>query len=179
MRAAIFRKVLRKLEKGTPGFLIRFQMQVLLNVTARAFSVPGIKIWHLDPDRALRAYAIFTEDCMERLQAEEQQLYQEAYRTGILIRRITGFTESRDLQALVFYLYRNLQITMMGQLPGKIAVRDCYFSRFYTPSHCRLMSFVDSGMIAGIFGGGKLVFTERLTEGCRQCTACFTGGTAL
>ncbi len=176
MRTAICRKILKGLEKYTPGFLIRFQLQVLLNVTARAFDVPGKRIWYQGADQALRAYAAFTIDCMASRQAEEPQLYQEAYRTGKRVRRITGFTESRDLQQLVYYLYSNLQITMKGQLPGKITVSDCYFSRYYTPAHCRLMSSVDSGMIAGIFGGGELVFTERLTEGCGRCTACFTGG---
>ena len=44
-------------------------------------------------------------------------------------------------------------------------------SRIYTPEECALMSNVDSGMIAGILGGGSLTFSERITEGCGGCRA--------
>ena len=75
-------------------------------------------------------------------------------------------------------LYRNLQISMSGHLPGEITVRKCYFSGFYTPEQCAIMSAVDSGVISGLFGGGTLTFTRRMTEGHETCAACFTGGIA-
>ena len=92
---------------------------------------------------------------------------------GNRLRRITGFTDSKDLQQLVFFLYRNIHIAMGGRLPGEIRVSSCYFSHFYTPKQCALMSYVDSGIIAGLFGGGNLKFVERITEGCGRCTAIF------
>ena len=95
------------------------------------------------------------------------------YRTGERVRRLTGFTEKADLERLVFYLYRNIGILMDGHLPGEIKVSSCYFSRFYTPEQCALMSYMDSGIIAGILGGGKIEFTERITEGCGNCRAFF------
>ena len=49
------------------------------------------------------------------------------------------------------------------------------FRRFYTPAQCRVMSRVDAGIIAGICGGGKLRFTQRITEDCSCCKACFSG----
>lgn len=65
-----------------------------------------------------------------------------------------------------------------GCLSGEITVPECYFSRYYTPEQCAIMSFVDSGIIAGICGttdpaSGYLLFTERITEGCGRCRACF------
>lgn len=147
---------------------------------------------YFDPDNALRRYAEFTTACMEfigsgeELGSEDEQgsgmgaleqlsgrLYQDAYRLGSIIRRVTGFRERGDLDRLIFYLYRNIDIDMSGSTDSELLVSDCYFSNYYTPEQCRMMSNVDSGIIAGICGGGRLEFTERITEGCGRCRACF------
>lgn len=174
MRACIFRKLLRYLEEHDPALFKRFQLQVLLNVTARAFGVPGRWIWHLSPKRALREYAVFTKNCMQFNRVNPRRLYRSAYALGRRLRHITGFTDSRELQQLVFFLYRNIRIIMKGSIPGEVTVSTCYFSRFYTPEQCALMSYVDWGIIAGLCGGGHLKFTERITEGCGRCTAVFS-----
>ncbi len=173
MRSALFRKILTRLEKHTPDRLLRLQYQILLNTTARAFSVPSEHIRARDPARALREYADFSRSCMERGQAEPERLYREAFRTGARIRRLCGFSEPDDLCRLVFYLYRSIRIHMQGEIPGELRVTDCYFSAFYTPEQCRLMSCIDSGLIAGLFGGSALRFSQRITEGCGDCRACF------
>lgn len=173
MRARIFRRILRYSEKHNPRWLLCFQLQFLLNVTARAFDVPGIRIWYLPYERALREYAVFTKNCMQLCRANPRRLYRSAYALGHRIRYISGFTDRRDLQQLVFFLYRNIHVTMNGTIPGELTVSSCYFSRFYTPKQCALMSFVDSGIIAGLCGGGNLKFIERITEGCERCTAVF------
>ena len=95
---------------------------------------------------------------------------------GRRLRRLTDFTDSRDAERLIFYLYRNLQIDMDGHLPGEITVRKCYFSGFYAPEQCALMSSVDSGVMSGLLGGGTLTFSKRITEGHKTCASCFTGG---
>ncbi len=173
MRAHIFRKLLRSVERHPRGLFSRIQLQILLNVTARAFGVRGKQIWHLSCERALEEYAVFTENVMCLSDADPQWLYQKAYALGSRIRQITGFTDSGDLRRLVFFLYRNIGIRMDGRIPGEVTVSSCYFSRFYTPGQCALMSFMDSGIIAGLWGGGHLNFTGRITEGCGNCTAIF------
>ena len=45
MREWFFRKALRILEKHTPGIVVRAELQILLNTTARGFGVPGCR-WH-------------------------------------------------------------------------------------------------------------------------------------
>lgn len=151
-----------------------------------------------DPDTALRQYAEFTASCMRSAAACSdpdgyvpagadasgsvaggaadtelpERLYQDAFRLGSLIRRITGLRDRRDLDRLIFCLYRNIDIGMSGSTDSELIVSGCFFSEFYTPWQCRLMSCVDSGIIAGICGGGHLVFTERITEGCGRCRAC-------
>jgi hypothetical protein len=147
-----------------------------MNTTARAFGVPERRLRTWSPEEALRRYTTFSVRCMKRGGADPERLYREAYRTGERVRRLTGFTEQKDLERLTFYLYRNIGIRMGGHLPGKVTVPRCYFSRFYTPAQCALMSNMDSGMTAGLLGGGKMQFSERITEGCSCCRAVFTGG---
>ncbi|MBO5995259.1 MAG: hypothetical protein J6Q41_07080 [Firmicutes bacterium] len=171
-------KILNDLEGRTPGWLAVMEIQILLNITAKGFDVPGKRVIGLSREKALRAYAEFTRDCMNMEYAEPEKLYQEAYKAGERIRRFTGFSSREDLERLVFYLYKNIYISMKGELPGEITVTDCYFGHVYSAEQCELMSNVDSGIIAGIFGGGELEFTERISEGCGRCRACFKGGNA-
>ena len=172
MRARIARKLLLRLERHTPARLVSVQSQILLNLAARAFHTPGKSVWRLAPGQALREYAEFTL----RGGANPENLYREAFDLGKRLRRLTGFTDAEDIERLIFYLYRNLQIAMDGHLPGEITVRKCYFSGFYGPEQCAIMSFADSGVISGLLGGGTLTFARRMTEGYATCAACFTGG---
>ena len=161
----IARGILRALEWHTPAWVVCLEIRILYNTMSRAFGVPEKKIPLWYAGQALRDYAAYSARCLMRCEADPGRIYREAYRTGEQVRRLTGFTEKEDLQRLIFYLYRNIGILMEGHLPGEVTVSRCYFSRFYTPEQCALMSYMDSGMIAGILGGGKLEFTERITEG--------------
>ena len=174
MREKICRGLLALLEKHTPAWIAALEIQILLCATARAFGRKGQAVRLRDPGRALSSYAAFTRKCLQESPARPKEIYREAWRLGNTLRRLTGFTRAEDLQRLVFYLYRNIGIDMAGDLPGEIRVSRCFFSRFYTPGDCARMSWMDAGVIAGICGSGRLVFTERLTNGCSRCRACFT-----
>ncbi len=52
--------------RNTPGLVIRLQLQILLNTTARGFGVKSRRIMHLSAEEALAAYAKFTVECMEQ-----------------------------------------------------------------------------------------------------------------
>ncbi len=175
MRAYVFRKILGLFREHTPGWFIGIELQILLGLSAKAYKIPGRVIWFMPPQKALKEYAAFTVRCMESGKEGSDKLYPVACALGKRIRQITGFVKEEDLRQLVFWLYKNIRITIKGKLPGDLIIPKCYFSKFYTPAHCKLMSNVDAGVIAGIFGGGELVFTERITEGCGRCKAFFTG----
>ncbi|MBP3899842.1 MAG: hypothetical protein J6D53_00035 [Blautia sp.] len=226
MRERFFRKTLQILEKHTPEIIIRAELQILLNTTARGFGVPKKRIWMYPAAKALKEYAKFTAACLHTEECDTEtigdgsaclhagkrdsestdavsarqcgeksgagtagtstgslragkivsrNLFRAAYLTGRQVRRLTGFTAGEDISRLTFWLYRNLCITMTGQIPGKIMVKNCYFSKYYSPEDCRIMSYVDSGIISGLCGGGRLTFTKRITEGCKMCTAYFNG----
>lgn len=127
--------------------------------------------------KALRAYALFTKQCMEDAGSEIDplRLYSLSYNLGRKVRALTSFTDQEDLERLVFLLYRNIGITMKGNIPGILTVPACYFSHVYTPEQCSLISAMDAGIIAGICGDGTLHFSQRLTEGCPCCRAYFSG----
>lgn len=176
MNASLSRWLLSRLERRTPEWVRRLEIQALLDLAARSFGREGKSVRRLPAEKALEAYAAYTAACMEKAEADSECLYQSAYRLGQRLRRVSGFTEDGDLKRLVFYLYRNIGITMQGSLPGQLTISACFFSRFYTPEQCRTMSSVDEGIIAGLLGGGTLQFTERLTENCGRCSACFRRG---
>lgn len=190
MRATVFRGLLTILEKHTPDRIAAIEIQILMSATERAFGRRGPAVWFRTPRRARSLYAAFTTSCLHdsgvrsrdsrpqadsRMQAVKREaLRREARKLGSAIRRVTGFRKKKDLTRLIFYLYKTIGIRMSGELPGDITVSRCFFSHCYTPRDCAVMSLMDEGVIAGICGGGRLVFSERLTEGCGRCRACFT-----
>ncbi len=135
--------------------------------------MPKEDLLHLSEKEALIRYGEFTLSCMDSGKADPEKLYEEAFRLGKKIVKISGFRDGKDKEDLIFYLYSNIGITMRGDLPGQIEVPVCYFSKIYDEKRCALMSNVDAGIIAGILGEGKLVFYERLSQGCKSCKAHF------
>ncbi len=172
MRASISRKLLQRMEQQPSDQFRIFEIRVLNKMSAKAFGVPVKKIHADSPVQALKQYACFSKSYMENGTATAKQVYKTAYVLGSKIRRVTGFSKPEDCARLVFFLYRNIGIVMQGNLPGEIAVSGCYFSRCYTPAQCKKMSYIDSGIVAGICGGGHLRFSQRITEGCSHCMAC-------
>ena len=173
-RANLTRAFLRRMETHTPDVVRRIQIQILMNTTADAFGEKSESVMALPADEALRKYASCTEKWSRKKGIRPDILYRKAQALGSRVRHMTGFTEPEDLRRLLFWMYRNIGITMEGALPGEILIPHCYFSAFYTPARCRLMSAMDAGVITGLCGGGKLRFTERITEGCARCAARYT-----
>ena len=92
---------------------------------------------------------------------------------GKLVRSLSGLETEEDLHRLLFSLYRGIGIDMRGEVSSGMVVKSCYFSREYTPRQCAVMSAMDSGIVAGLFGRGRLYFECRITEGYPECWACF------
>ena len=108
---------------------------------------------------------------MKRSGIDTYRLYERAYAAGRRIAKASGIIRKEEAARLVFLLYRNIGISMFGNPHDEVIVTNCFFSRFYTPEQCRIMSEIDSGIVSGITGSGKLRFTHRITEGCRGCRA--------
>lgn len=142
-------------------------------VTAKAMGAPFRPGWP-----ALPAYAAFTKAQMESLSEAElpavrERMYRTARRLGTLLRRLLFIRSQERARRVVFWLYRSIGITLDGSCPGTVTVRRCFFSAYYTPEMCWIMSAMDRGIFAGLFGGGELTFEARITEGCPCCRAVF------
>lgn len=167
-----------------PAFVKRQALVRLFAATADAFQcelpLPAPSLAGLSRAQCLEHYARFTADRAEEalrrpddLSELQARLYRNAYRLG----RMPGWTLRAhtvdDVMVLGRFLYSVLDIDFAGTGAGEITVARCYFSSFYTPEVCRLMSAMDRGLLAGLAGGGELAFTERITEGRPCCRAHF------
>ena len=170
MREQISRRLLRYLETHESRLFQRIDLQVLLYLTAKAFSIPAKNILFLPHEKALETYALFTRDAMAR-PTERERIYNLSHSLGEKIRRISGLKDTCDLDRLIFYLYKNLDITMEGDFANGVKIPHCYFSERYSPPQCAIMSAMDSGIVTGIHGGSELTFQQRLTEGHPFCLA--------
>lgn len=156
----------------------RIELQLLMNLTARALGQKPKRIWTSSPAEALRAYAEYTSSNMpaDADEALFERMNTEAYKMGRLLRRLFMISNDTSAQRLIVALYHNIGIRMSFGSSQQLCFHRCYFSSFYTPQICRVASALDSGIICGISGQSAkhLQFSQRITEGCQCCRAQFT-----
>lgn len=156
----------------------KIELQLLMNLTAAAFGQRPLRTWTQPHAAALSTYAACTREWMRSATGAredlQEALFRRSLRMGRLLRRLTFFLGDAGHAWLVLALYKGIGIDMRGMLPGDVQVTSCFFSQAYTPDMCALISAMDDGIVSGIMGGGRLVFTQRITEGCGSCRACLT-----
>lgn len=171
MRQQISRKFIQHLNSRPDRLFQRIEISVLMKATAGALNVKGRHVlFAKDP---LKIYAQFTKEAADQPDTDPQKLYEKMRKLGNALRRVTGFKDPEDLYELLFTLYRYIDIAMSGNVEEGFHFRQCYFSQFYSPHECHVISALDSGIASGLLGRGELVFTQRITEGCASCEACF------
>ena len=170
--------LLEILPHNLPGFVREEILSELFEATADAFECPAPAVDHLSYDEYLRSYALFTTEQAEQalqagrdIPAIKSQLYQNAYRLGRKLRGWLGVDEMGEVMELGQILYRAIGVEIEGDAQGDVTVKRCYFSQFYSGRVCDLISALDDGVFSGLSGGGKLVFSERITEGKACCRA--------
>jgi hypothetical protein len=161
-----------------PAFVRKEILAELFEATADGFECPAPAHDHLSYDVSLRKYALFTEERAERaLQARRDipaiktRLYQNAYPLGAKLRRWFAVHTMQEVMELGQILYRAIGVEIQGDTQGNVTVKRCYFSQFYSAPVCDLISALDDGVFSGLSGGGRLTFSERLTEGRGCCRA--------
>lgn len=161
-------------------FGVNLELRILMRQTAKAFGAEVPKAAGRSVSELLKAYAQFTAKEAVRaiqhrgdLETLHQKLYQMAYTLGSRLRRLLNPKDEKECFSVIALLYRNIGIQIDKETPGAFCVCKCYFSGFYTPEVCNLISAIDQGIFAGIYQGGKLTFHERITEGCDVCRAVF------
>ena len=165
-----------------PVFIKRKKILELFELTAEAFQsdLPNIKT--LSYDDCLKSYAHFSKIKAEEViqlhndmetDAVKNRLYHNAYRMGEKLRQDFRIKTKTDVIRLSKILYKTLRIEFTGNSSGEVIIKRCFFSQFYTPDVCGIISSLDEGMAAGLSAGGRLIFKERITEGKNCCRASF------
>jgi hypothetical protein len=170
--------LLRTLPRNLPAFVRKAILAELFEATAAAFRCPVPAQDHLSCNERLQTYALFTSEQATRVlqagrdvPAIKDRLYENAYSLGERLRKWLGVHTMAEVTHLGQILYRAIGVDMEGDSQGYVTVTRCYFSRFYSGPVCDLISALDDGIFSGLSGGGRLVFSERLTEGGMCCRA--------
>jgi hypothetical protein len=170
--------LLKILPQNLPVFIREEILAELFEATADAFECPAPALDQLSYDECLRAYALFTREQAEQalqagrdVSAIKARLYQNAYPLGRKLRKWFGVDTMEEVMELGQILYRAIGVEIQGDTQGDVIVRRCYFSQFYSSPICDLISALDDGVFSGLSGGGRLAFSERITEGCECCRA--------
>jgi hypothetical protein len=177
--------LLAQLLAHSPVFVRRQALVQLFRATAAAFQCDMPPVQGLSREQCLQAYARFTVERAEAalrrgddLPALEARLYENAYRLGRLPGSILRVHTVNDVMTLGRFLYGVIDIDFDGSNrdhgAAEITIGRCYFSDFYSPEVCQVMSAMDHGLLAGLAGGGDLAFSQRITEGQLCCRARFT-----
>jgi hypothetical protein len=169
---------LRLLELPLPGAVRRRMLAELFTATAEAFGHPAPDLHGLRFEERLRRYAVFTRDEAERslrrrdgIEDVRDRLHENARRLGARLRRRLGIEGVDETLAAARALYRVIGIDLEPGSGGAVTIGRCYFADFYSGRVCRLISALDEGLVDGLSGGGRLRFSERMTEGCDACRA--------
>jgi hypothetical protein len=170
--------LLQLLPHTLPAFIREEILEELFEATAAAFECPVPALDHLSYDEYLCAYALFTREQAEKalqsgrdVAAIKAQLYENAYPLGEKLRKWFGVDTMAEVMELGQILYRALGVEFQGDPQGNVTVNRCYFSQFYSGLVCDLISALDDGVFSGLSGGGRLLFSQRLTEGQPCCRA--------
>jgi len=158
----------------------RWALRRLASATAEGFGVSVPRGGGLSYRQYLQCYAQFTCDAAVQaleegkdLNALRSRLRANSFALGDWLRKYLHLRSPRAVMAAARLLYRMIGIDFRGSSDGEVRVSSCFFSNYYTPSVCGLISSLDRGLMAGLSGGGALTFTRRLTEGHPCCEARF------
>lgn len=171
---------LKVLNIYVPAALKKRMLRELYFATAQAFgTAPPPELRRLSHEALLESYAAFTKREAERIlldgepaaAAVEERLFRSTRALGERLRRALRLRTPADVLAASRILYAVLGIDFEGGGSGDLTIRRCYFSRFYTSDVCRVMSSADAGVAAGLSAGGRLTFSQRITEGGECCLA--------
>ena len=100
-----------------------------------------------------------------------RRMWENAYALGKSIRRRLGVRTPAEALRAARIAYRMIGIDLRADRHGHVVVDRCTFAESYSPQICLVMSALDAGLIAGLTRGGRLAFSERITEGRPQCVA--------
>jgi hypothetical protein len=171
---------LRLLEVALPLGLRLWLLDELARVTAEGFGSPRPLWAGLPFETRLTGYARFTAEQAEALlaggdeaavEATAARLRRGAAELGAKARRRLAVRDGADALRALAVLYRQIGIEVSTTGPGEMVVGRCLFADYFSEPVCRVVAALDEGIAAGLSGGARLEFVERLTAGAPHCRA--------
>jgi len=161
-----------------PAFIKKKKLEELFALVADAFGKKMPTLKGLSYKEELKAFALYTSNMAEKqiqeghdMEVIKKKLSENARRLGQKIRKDFRIRGAKDVMEMSRILYRILEIDFRGELSGEVTIKKCFFSEYYTPQVCKFISSLDEGIAAGLSGGGKLSFYQRITEEKDCCEA--------
>jgi hypothetical protein len=157
------------------------KLEELFRAAADAFNCPVPHLGDCSTEEMLEKFAVFTrENAITAIQNGttselKERLYFQAQLIGRNLREELKIRTFRETMMACQLIYKALKIEFRGDSQGQIRINRCYFSRYYSGKVCRIISSLDEGLAAGLSGGLKLEFTQRITEGSACCRAQLRG----
>lgn len=173
LRLALLRRVF-------PEKLKLYMLDELRRVTAEGFATDAPEWPGRSFEDRLAAYAAFTAKEAALLtsgldqaviEGTKERLHHASCRLGARMRRFLGLRRPDEILEAWKLLYGQIGIEVAGDPDSGIRVTRCFFADYYTEAICGVIEALDEGLAAGLFGGAKLEFVERLTGGCACCRA--------
>jgi hypothetical protein len=168
----------RALPDRLPEPARRWALRVLFRATGDAFGVPSPDLRGRSADAILERYAAYTDERSRDLLLDpsrrrivERRLHANTEQIGRRLRTLLGIRTTDEALEVAHRLYALIGIDLCGDETGRVVVTRCSFASRYSPEVCRVMSATDAGLLAGLTGGGRLTFTDRLTSGAPACLA--------
>jgi hypothetical protein len=166
-----------------PEFVKKKELNELFRLTAAAFQSEPPELQELSFAECLSKYALFTkeqaESCLQNgcpLEKVKQRLYQNSCVFGQSLRKSLRIKTWEEAVTALEIIYKLIGIDFQCDRQGEIVINQCFFSKYYSGEVCRLVSSLDEGVAAGLSGGGRLCFKQRLTEGGSCCSGYFSLG---
>jgi hypothetical protein len=175
----------RAIPEHVPDPVRRWVLRALFRATADAFEEPLPDLRGLSNERLLHGYASWSNrlarevlDDPSRRDGAERRLFANTERLGRRARRMLGVRTTSEAMHVARRVYELIGIDLTGDERGRVVVAGCRFATTYSPDVCGVMSASDAGLLAGLAGGGRLTFTERISAGAPACIATLQQGAA-
>lgn len=168
--------LLKVMQFYIPEFIKKKKLNELFSLTADVFRSELPEFKGLTFAERLSGYALFTKEQAENylqsgrsLEEVKQRLYQNSCIFGQNLRKSLHIITWEEAVRALKIIYKLIGIDFHYDKQGEIIIKQCFFSKYYSGEVCRLISSLDEGLAAGLSGGGKLCFKQRITEGDSCC----------